>query len=123
MIAALFTFTKTKLMIDVLNNQNDYLLADLNLKEANMANADAFKAEVITILDREHKKLILSMHNVSYIDSTFLGALVAALKHAISLKLDIILVGLNKDVYELLVLIRLDKVFKIYDDFNGATSN
>ena len=110
-------------MIDVLNNQNDYLLADLNLKEANMSNADAFKAEVISILNREQKKLILSMHNVNYIDSTFLGAMVAALKHAIPLKLDIILVGLNKDIYELMSLIRLDKVFKIYDDFNSATTN
>ncbi|QQL50888.1 STAS domain-containing protein [Mucilaginibacter ginkgonis] len=110
-------------MIDVLNNQNDYLLADLNLKEANMSNADDFKAEVIDILNRENKKLILSMHNVNYIDSTFLGAMVAALKHAIGKKLDIILVGLNKDIYELMALIRLDKVFKIYDNFNSATSN
>ena len=108
-------------MIDILNQQSEHVLADLNLKDANMSNADEFKTELISILDIYKKKVVLSMHNVNYIDSTFLGALVSALKHAISLKLDILLVGLNKDIRDLLVLIRLDKVFKIYDNYNEAT--
>jgi anti-sigma B factor antagonist len=108
-------------MIDIIKNQSNYLLVDVNLQEANMANAGTFKAEIIKMLDLHHKKIILSLHQVSYIDSTFLGALVAALKHAISLKLDITLVGLKKDIHDLMTLIRLDKVFKIYDNFNEAT--
>ncbi len=108
-------------MIDILNQQNEHVLADLNLRDANMSNADEFKTELISILDIYKKKVVLSMHNVNYIDSTFLGALVAALKHAIALKLDILLVGLNKDIRDLLILIRLDKVFKIYDNYNDAT--
>lgn len=108
-------------MIDIITNQDNYLLVDVNIQEANMANADTFKSEVIGLLDRYHKKVVLSLHHVNYIDSTFLGALVSALKHAISLKLDIALVGLNKDIRDLLTLIRLDKVFKIYDTFSDAT--
>lgn len=108
-------------MIDILNQQSEHILADLNLRDANMSNADEFKTELTGILDTYKKKVVLSMHNVNYIDSTFLGALVSALKHAISLKLDILLVGLNKDIKDLLTLIRLDKVFKIYDNYNEAT--
>ncbi|WCT10566.1 STAS domain-containing protein [Mucilaginibacter jinjuensis] len=108
-------------MIDIITNQDNYLLVDVNIQEANMANADTFKSEVIAMLDQYRKKIVLSLHHVNYIDSTFLGALVAALKHAIALKLDIALVGLNKDIRDLLVLIRLDKVFKIYDTFSDAT--
>jgi anti-sigma B factor antagonist len=108
-------------MIDIITNQDNYLLVDVNIQEANMANADTFKSEVIAMMDLYHKKIVLSLHHVNYIDSTFLGALVAALKHAISLKLDISLVGLNKDIRDLLILIRLDKVFKIYDSFSDAT--
>ena len=110
-------------MIDIIKNQDDYLLVDINIHEANMANADTFKSEMIALLDLYHKKIVLSLHHVNYIDSTFLGALVSALKHAIALKLDIALVGLNKDIRDLLVLIRLDKVFKIYDSFSEATKN
>ena len=108
-------------MIDILNQQSEHILADLNLRDANMSNSDEFKTELINILDIYKKKVVLSMHNVNYIDSTFLGALVSALKHAITLKLDIVLVGLNKDIRDLLMLIRLDKVFKIYDNYNDAT--
>ncbi|OKS85929.1 STAS domain-containing protein [Mucilaginibacter polytrichastri] len=108
-------------MIDIIKNQSNYLLVDVNLNEANMGNAAIFKSEIISMLDLHHKKIILSLHQVNYIDSTFLGALVAALKHAISLKADIALVGLKKDIHDLLTLIRLDKVFKIYDSFNDAT--
>ncbi|NCD72245.1 STAS domain-containing protein [Mucilaginibacter agri] len=109
-------------MIDIIKEQNNYLLVDIKLHEANMASADAFKTEIVSLLDTHHKKVILSLHQVNYIDSTFLGALVSALKHAISLKLDIALVGLKKDIYDLMTLIRLDKVFKIYDSFTDATT-
>lgn len=109
-------------MINIIKIQDHFVLTDLQLTEANMAYADAFKAELISLLNTHQKKIVLSMHQVSYIDSTFLGALVASLKHAISLNLDVILVGLKKDISDLLSLIRLDKVFKIYDNFNAATS-
>jgi anti-sigma B factor antagonist len=45
---------------------------------------------------------------------------VAILKHAIGMKLDVILVGLRNDVHDLLKLIRLDKVFKIFGNYNDA---
>ncbi|WDF53679.1 STAS domain-containing protein [Mucilaginibacter sp. KACC 22063] len=109
-------------MIDIIKNSDNYILADLQLTEANMSNADTFKAEMVKLLDTHQKKIALSMHQVSYIDSTFLGALVASLKHAIATKQDILLVGLKKDIHDLLSLIRLDKVFKIYNTFNDATS-
>jgi len=46
--------------------------------------------------------------------------LVAILKHAMAMKLEVILVGLKKDVNDLLMLIRLDKVFKIYTNYEDA---
>ena len=107
-------------MIDIIKQESEYLLVSLSIQEANLGNADAFKAEIISLLNQQHKKILLSMHQVGYIDSSFLGALVAALKHALSLGLDIILVGLKKDVSDLLKLIRLDKVFKVYDSYNDA---
>ncbi len=120
MIAALYISTKQYKMIDIIKNQDNYLLVNINLQEANMANADTFKSEIISLLDQYHKRIVLNLQHVNYIDSTFLGALVAALKHAIALKVDIALAGLNKDIHDLLILIRLDKVFKIYDSLSDA---
>ncbi|MCJ8211832.1 STAS domain-containing protein [Mucilaginibacter sp. RS28] len=109
-------------MIELIKQEPGYLLADLQIDEANLAVADQFKTELIGLLDNYQRKIVLSLHQVNYIDSSFLGALVAGLKHAIAQKHDIILVGLKKDIRDLLTLIRLDKVFKIYDNYTEATS-
>lgn len=107
-------------MIDTIKEENGYLYASLNLAEANLGNADEFKAELTGLLSQHHKKILLNMEQVKYIDSSFLGALVASLKHALSLKLDIALIGLQQDVHDLLKLIRLDKVFKIFGTYDEA---
>lgn len=109
-------------MIDIIKEDTNHLLADLQVNEANLSNAEQFKAELIGLIDTYNKKILLSLHQVNYVDSSFLGALVAALKHAIAHKTDIALIGLKKDVHDLLTLIRLDKVFKIYESFSEAIS-
>lgn len=108
-------------MIKIYKEDDANLLLDLQLKDANMGNADDFKTSLINLFDSHQKKrMIINMEDVEYIDSSFLGALVSALKHVISFKSDIILVGMRKDIVNLFALIRLDKVFKIYDNFNDA---
>ncbi|WP_158827173.1 STAS domain-containing protein [Mucilaginibacter lacusdianchii] len=102
-------------MISIIN-EDKYLWADVNLTEANLSNANEFKALLIDLLNQKQKSIVLNMTQVTYIDSSFLGALVAGLKHAISMQFDIILVGLQPDIHDLIKLIRLDKVFKIYND-------
>lgn len=98
--------------------EDRYLLVDVNLAEANLSNADEFKKQIVALLDEKKKSIVLNLEQVKYIDSSFLGAIVAALKHAIGTQLDVILVGLQPDIYNLIKLIRLDKVFKIYKDYS-----
>jgi anti-sigma B factor antagonist len=40
----------------------------------------------------------VNFEEVTYVDSSFLGALVSALKHAITNKAEIVVAGLNKDI-------------------------
>lgn len=94
--------------------QANYMIATVNLTEANLHNADLFKAEVVNLLNQHQRVIILNLEKITYVDSSFLGALVAVLKHALSMQLDILLTGMHKDIYNLMKLIRLDKVFKIY---------
>lgn len=107
-------------MIEIYKEGPDTLLVNLHLKEGNLGNADEFKAEMVKLFNQYQKKIILNLGEMEYIDSSFLGALVAVLKHLISFKSDIVLVGLRKDVASLFALIRLDKVFKIYPGFAEA---
>jgi anti-sigma B factor antagonist len=102
-------------MISVNKEGPKYLIADVTITEANLSNSDEFKAGLVSLLDKHHKTIILDLQELKYVDSAFLGALVSSLKYAISLQLDIVLVGLRTDIKDLIRLIRLDKVFKIYN--------
>lgn len=102
---------------------NDSLVVRLTIKEASLVQSDQFKQELFLLLDKGHKRIVINLEEVTYIDSSFLGALVASLKHALFLKADIVLANLNKDILGLFELIRMDKVFSIYQSVEEAVEN
>lgn len=91
--------------------------------EANLTVSEQFKEEMMTLIVDGAKYVIVSFENVGYIDSSFLGSLVVALKYAMPRGVDIYLVALKPDVYDLLKLIRMDKVFKIFKSYDAAMEN
>jgi serine/threonine-protein kinase RsbW len=71
-------------------------------------------------LAMEHKRLILNMSNVEYISSDALKILVGAWQRARESKGNLVLVGLNPHVLEMLQLIGLDLVFPIVQNQSQA---
>lgn len=92
-----------------------YLLVKIKIKEANLDAADHFKSEMTNLIDQGNLKLMVSFENVAYVDSSFLGALVSVLKYALSKEGDVSVVNLNSDINNLFNLIRMNKVFKVYN--------
>ena len=107
-------------MILQINDLENIVQATILPEEASLANADMFKEEMITLIANGARLIIVSFENVNYIDSSFLGSLVVALKYAMPRKTDIYLVALKPDVRNLLTLIRMDKVFKIFPSYEKA---
>jgi anti-sigma B factor antagonist len=107
-------------MILEIEEKNGVVQATILASEASLANAERFKEEMMTVIANGAKLILLSFEKVNYIDSSFLGGLVVALKFAMPRNADICLVSLKPDVKNLLTLIRMDKVFKIYKDFGQA---
>ncbi|NIJ53656.1 STAS domain-containing protein [Dyadobacter arcticus] len=101
---------------------NRVVMATILPVEASLANSDPFKEEMISLMVQGARLIIVSFENVNYIDSSFLGSLVVALKYALPRNIDIYLVSLKPDVHNLLTLIRMDKVFKIFKDYDEATA-
>jgi len=89
-------------------------VAEITDQEANLYNAEQFKEEIVALIDKGSKTIAVSFEKVTYVDSSFLGAMVSSLKYALGKGADICLTDLQKDIYDLLHLIRMDKVFKIY---------
>lgn len=95
--------------------KNGYLLVKIKVKEANLDVADQFKTEMFELIDQGNTTLMVSFSDVAYVDSSFLGALVSILKYAMSKGGDVSVVDLNKDINNLFSLIRMNKVFKVYN--------
>lgn len=107
-------------MILINNIYKDALIADVQVKEANLIVSDAFKHEMTALIDNGNKYIVVNFEGVIYVDSSFLGGLVSSLKYAIANQSEIVVAGLNKDVAGLFKLIRLDKAFKIYPSATEA---
>lgn len=100
-------------MVEIKKHSN-YYIATIMIAEANMEQADIFKMELIREMESGKKQILISFEKVQYIDSSFLGALVAALKYALANEGDLAVYGLNENILNLFEMIRMDKVFKVF---------
>ncbi len=67
-----------------------------------------------------HKKVLLNLSEVSYIDSSGIGELVSAFTSVANQGGTLKLLGLNKRVKDLLQITKLYTVFEVHDDEASA---
>ncbi len=82
--------------------------------------AKKLKGIVVEQLDGGHLKLILDLSGLSFIDSSGLGTLVAALRGASAKGGDICIASMSDQVRTLFELTRLNKVFTCFDNVTSA---
>lgn len=97
---------------------NGVLVISIKEKDANLSISEPFKELVCADIDKGKTKIIISFKDVEYVDSSFLGALVAILKKLITSDGKLVVVSLNEDIKHLFSLTRLDKVFTVEDTFD-----
>ncbi len=78
---------------------------------------------LVEILDRGHRKIILDMSRVGFIDSAGLGELVACKKRTVERGGDIKLLRPVGQVHKLLVMTLLTRMFEVYHDEETAVSS
>jgi anti-sigma B factor antagonist len=78
---------------------------------------DELKQTIADIVNRGHRRVVIDLTRVAYIDSTGLGSIVASLK-MIGRQGELVLCGLGDTATTLFKLTRMDKVFR---SFNTAT--
>ena len=82
-------------------------------------NAKAFKDEMTTLIDDGSAQLIVDFKDVTFLDSSGLGALVGILKR-VGNRGDLAVSGLRPDVEQMFRICRMDCVFTIYNDVETA---
>lgn len=91
--------------------------------DLDMGSADQMKRTLSELIEKGQSKLVMDLTNVSYIDSSGLGALVAAMKQARAVGGNLKLCGLQEDVRSIFEMTRLIKVMAVHSDREEAVSS
>ncbi len=91
--------------------------------DLDMAAADSVKRTLADLIDGGQAKLVMDLGAVSYIDSSGLGALVAAMKHARTAAGDVRLCALQEDVRAIFDMTRLSKVMALHGSRQEALAS
>jgi anti-sigma B factor antagonist len=76
----------------------------------------ALRVLVCDLLSKEHKKILLNLGDVNYIDSSGLGHLVSAFTSVRKQEGELKLLNLTNKVHDLMQITRLYTVFEILED-------
>ncbi|HVT92299.1 MAG TPA: STAS domain-containing protein [Bryobacteraceae bacterium] len=82
--------------------------------------ASNFRDTIRDLTAKGHKKVLLNLSEVSYIDSSGIGELVSGFTTVTNAGGVLKLVGLNKRVKDLLQITKLYTVFEVFDDEASA---
>jgi len=85
-----------------------------NVKRFNIILADQVKTEIINCIKSGCKKVIFNFQDVSFIDSSGFGALVAIYSFAKENQAKFKLCNISKEAMELVIVTKLDHVFEIH---------
>ncbi len=110
--------------IDVMNDNGATVVRPAG-ERLDIEVAADFRAMLLSLIEQGHRRLVIDLQDVSFIDSSGLGALVSALK---TLKRsdnggDVRLARLQAPVVSLLEIIRLNRVFTTYPSVDQAVQS
>ena len=100
--------------------RNGFLVIQLNARRATVDMAPEIKELLISEVENGNIWIIIDFSYVEFVDSSFLGALVAGLKKIKSRDGEIKISGLHPHVRITFELTRLDHLFKIYTSIEQA---
>jgi anti-sigma B factor antagonist len=103
-------------------NSGGVMIVQFNGKALDAANSKEFKSAIESLL-RPQAKLVFDLNKVEFMDSTGLGALVSCLRRAHIAEGEIKLCGITKPVRVLLELVRMHRVFEIFNNPDEAVSS
>jgi anti-sigma B factor antagonist len=99
---------------------DDVVVEIVNLERATLSEADTLRTSINEKVEMGYRKVIVDLSAVEFVDSTFLGVIVGALKKVAKLNGDLKLVGFKPTVRAMFELTRLFRVFETHSDLQEA---
>lgn len=109
--------------MEILSSEKEgVLIGQIDAKALDASNARAFKEAIKPLLTQD-AKLVLDLSKVEFIDSSGLGALVWSLRQAHTTGGDIKLSSLRKPARALFELVRMHRVFEVFNSPDEAITS
>lgn len=103
------------------SNRGNILIAKVLDTRIGADVAPRFKEEMIGYVKRGNHAIVLDLSNVSFIDSSGLGALISCLK-SMGNQEELVLSGTSGTVASMFKLTRMDKVFRMFPTSDEAVT-
>ncbi len=107
----------------VVSEKNGVSLVQVVSERIDAHNSDAMKERIKQLFDGGARDVLVDLHEVLFIDSSGLGALVSVFKSAMTCRGRLALAGLRDQVRSMFELTRLNRVFDIYATVDEAVSS
>jgi len=101
---------------------DDIVNVKVNISRATMDSAPQFREYLINLIEDGDKKFIIDLSYCDFLDSSFLGSMVASLKKIKSLNGSLVIVNNKETPAGILSLTNMDRVFQIYKTVEDAIS-
>ncbi len=98
----------------------DVVIEIVNINRATLKEAIEFKAVLISEIDNGCKKMIIDLSSCEYMDSTFLGTIVVALKKISSIDGKIVLISPKTFAFDMLHVTGTIKLFEVFETIDEA---
>ncbi|NDY93085.1 STAS domain-containing protein [Ideonella sp. TBM-1] len=100
----------------------EVLVLSLRGESLDASNVAAFKESALA-LSRGHPRVVLDMTGLQFVDSSGLGALISCLRQQNGQRGDLRLCHMSPAVRALFELMRMDRVFRIFDRCDDAVAS
>lgn len=97
-----------------IREKSDVIILDVN-GEIDLYNAPEIKESISKLIERQKFNIVVNLANVSYIDSSGIGALISSLSNLKKFNGTMKIINLSGSVRKVFELTKLTSFFEIYD--------
>jgi anti-anti-sigma factor len=101
----------------------DVLVIKINVKRATVTEADEFRTILLRYIECGWRKIIINFEDTSFLDSTFLGSMVIALRTLSKLGGDLRISGVQGDAKNILEITGAFRVLTSFDTLEEAVAS
>ena len=106
-----------------ISNQSSYKLITLSGRLIEQSQAEGLIEEFEGFIQSGSNKFLMSLEELEYVNSTGLNLLIGMFTQARNAGGELVIGGISPKVKKLMVMTKLDSIFKIYDSVDEATES